>query len=66
MFRNIKSVILALLAVALMFGCQGPPRPGYNPGYVRPGYNPAADAANARAAEAEARAAKAEAAAAEK
>ena len=35
MFRNLKSVVLALLAVALMFGCQGPPRPGYHPREAR-------------------------------
>ena len=28
MFRNVKSLFIALVAITLMFGCQGPPRPG--------------------------------------
>ncbi len=33
MFKNIKSVFIALIAITLMFGCKGPPRP---PGFVSP------------------------------
>ncbi|MEA1892277.1 MAG: hypothetical protein U9N33_06145 [Campylobacterota bacterium] len=31
MFKNVKSLFIALVAVATMFGCQGPPRPGGEP-----------------------------------
>ncbi len=32
MFKNVKTIIIALLAIAIVAGCQGPPRPGMNRG----------------------------------
>ncbi|MEA3330398.1 MAG: hypothetical protein U9Q29_01740 [Campylobacterota bacterium] len=30
MFRNMKALIIAFIAITLMFGCKGPPRPGFH------------------------------------
>ncbi len=35
MLKNIKSIIIALLAIAIVAGCQGPPRPGMHRGADR-------------------------------
>ncbi len=36
MFNNMKSLVLAFIAITLMFGCKGPPRPGYHRPYTPP------------------------------
>ncbi|MCD6433422.1 MAG: hypothetical protein J7L21_05210 [Sulfurimonas sp.] len=28
MFKNMKALVIAFIAITLMFGCKGPPRPG--------------------------------------
>ncbi len=38
MLNSVKVIVLALLAIAIVSGCKGPPRPGYNPGYGPRGY----------------------------
>ncbi len=30
MFKNLKAIFIAFIAITVMFGCKGPPRPGWH------------------------------------